>query len=412
MDEHIDLAWLHGLLHRRGSRRDLFRLFGAAGAGLALSACGIQVKKAPSPKRGGAQTFWAGKRKQGHIDFANWPLYMDPEHPELKKFTASTGITVTYKEVIEDNAEWFAKIRPNLAAGRPIGYDLMVMTNGIQFSELVELGFVAPLDHARLPNFAKYAGEKYKRETFDPGNVFSVPWASGMTGIGYNAKYVKTPPTAIADLWDPQYKGKVGMMADIMEIGNFAMLLDGVEPTESGPDEWAKAADRLRSQREQGIVRAYYDTDYIDKLAKGDVWLAMAWSGDIFQENVSKGTNLKFVLPVEGATLWTDNMMIPKTARNPVGAIMLMDFFYDPANAASLTEYINYITPVPSTRDLIRAEAAKASGAERQTLEQVADSSLVFPSGNDYNRLYSYRPLENAKERRQYQSVFLPIIES
>jgi spermidine/putrescine transport system substrate-binding protein len=412
MNEQIDLALLRGLTHRRHSRRDLFRLFGAAGAGLALSACGVQSNKAPASKRGDAQKFWAGKQKHGHINFANWPLYMDPKHPELRRFTASTGITVTYKEVIEDNATWYAKIQPQLAAGRSIGYDLMVMTNGINFSELVDLGYVAPLDHARLPNFAKYAGEKYKNETFDPGNIFSIPWASGMTGIGYNPQYVKTPPTAIADLWDPQYKGKVGMMADIMEVGNFAMLLDGIEPTDSGPDEWAKAADRLRNQREKGIVRAYYDTDYIEQLANGNVWLSMAWSGDVFQQNVSAGTNLKFVLPDEGATLWADNMMIPTTARNPVGAITLMDFFYDPAIAASLTEYINYITPVPSTRDLIRAEAAKASGTERQALEQVANSPLVFPSEKDYNKLFSYRPFENAGERQKYQSIFQPIIEA
>jgi spermidine/putrescine transport system substrate-binding protein len=412
LNKHIDPALLRGLTHRRVGRRDLFRLFGAAGAGLALSACELEGKKAPSFKRADAQKFWAGKQTRGHVNFANWPLYMDPKHPELKKFTAKTSITVTYREVIEGNAPWLAKIKPRLAAGRPIGYDLMVMTNGIEFRELAAGGYLAPLDHDRLPNFAEYAAKKYKQETFDPGNVFSIPWASGMTGIGYNPKYVKTPPTAIADLWDPQYKGKVGMMSDVLEIGNFALLLDGIEPVDSGADEWEKAADRLRSQRDQGIVREYYDTDYIEPLANGDVWLTMAWSGDIFQQNVSEGTDLRFVLPEEGATVWTDNMMIPKTAKNPVDAIMLMDFFYDPAIAASLTEYINYITPVPRTRSIIRSEAAKASGAERQALEQVANSPLVFPVGADYTKLHSYRPFEDAAEKGRYLSFFLPIVQS
>jgi spermidine/putrescine transport system substrate-binding protein len=411
MNEHIDPALLRGLARRRYDRRDLFSLFAVAGAGLALSACEIQSKKAPSSKQSEVRRFWSGKRKKGHLDFANWPLYMDPKHPQLKKFTAATGITVTYKEVIQDNASWFARIRPQLAAGRSIGYDLMVMTNGIEFSQLIELGYLAPLDHARLPNFNKYVGKKYKSETFDPGNVYSVPWTSGMTGIGYNPKYVKTPPTAIADLWDPQYKGRVGMMSNTQEIGNFAMLLDGIDPEDSGADEWAKAADRLKSQRDKGIVRKYYNQNYIDPLSNGDVWLTMAWSGDIFQQNVSQGTNLKFVLPQEGATIWTDNMVIPKTARSPVDAIMLMDFFYNPVIAATLTEYINYITPVPSTRDLIRADAAKASGAQRQTLDQVANSPLVFPSESDFANLYTYRSFEDSREMRQYQSLFLPIVQ-
>jgi spermidine/putrescine transport system substrate-binding protein len=412
MNKHIDPALLRGLTHRRVGRRDFFLLFGAAGAGLALPACELQSKKAPSFKRADAQKFWADKQAHGHVNFANWPLYMDPKHPELKKFTAKTSITVTYKEVIQDTGSWFTKIAPRIATGRSIGYDLMVMTNGVEFTDLVAGGYLAPLDHARLPNFAEYAATKYKQERFDPGNVFSIPWASGMTGIGYNPKYVKTPPTAIADLWDPQYKGKVGMMSDTQEIGNFAMLLDGIEPVDSGVDEWAKAADRLRSQRDQGIVREYYGQDYIEPLTSGDVWLSMAWSGDIFQQNVSEGTDLRFVLPEEGATIWTDNMMIPKTAKNPVDAIMLMDFFYDPANAASLAEYINYVTPVPSTRDIIRSDAAKASGDDKTALEQVADSPLVFPSDADYAKLHSYRSFKNAQERQQYQSVFEPITQS
>jgi spermidine/putrescine transport system substrate-binding protein len=410
-EQHIHPALLRGLTHRRVGRRGLIQLFGAAGAGLALSACGIQNKKAPPSRPGEVQRFWADKRKKGHLNFANWPLYMDPKHPQLKKFTAATDIKVTYREVIQDNAPWFAKIQPRLAAGRSIGYDLMVMTNGIQFSQLVELGYLAPLDHAKLPNFAKYAGEKYKGQTFDPGNVYSIPWTSGMTGIGYNPKYVKVPPTTIADLWDPQYKGRVGMMDDTQEIGNFAMLLDGIDPEESGVDEWAKAADRLKSQRAMGIVRKYYGADYIDPLTNGEIWLTMAWSGDIFQQNTSKGTNLKFVLPEEGATIWTDNMIIPKTAKSPVDAIMLMNFFYDPVIAAGLTEYINYVTPVPSTRDIIRAEAAKATGAARQALEQVADSPLVYPSDSDYANLRSYRRFENSRERQEYQSIFQPIIQ-
>jgi spermidine/putrescine transport system substrate-binding protein len=135
----------------------------------------------------------------------------------------------------------------------------------------------------------------------------------------------------------------------------------------------------------------------------------MAWSGDIFQQNVSEGTDLRFVLPEEGATIWTDNMMIPKTAKNPVDAIMLMDFFYDPAIAASLTGYINYIPPVPLAQNIIRSEAARASGAEKQALEQIANSPLVFPAGADYSKLHTYRTFENAGEKQRYMSLFQPI---
>ncbi|MCW2940656.1 MAG: extracellular solute-binding protein family 1 [Actinomycetia bacterium] len=412
MNEQIDPALLRGLTQSRYDRRDIVKMFGALGAGAALAACGVTGKKAAPAQQSDVRKYWAGKTKGGHVDFANWPLYMDPKHPELKKFTQQTGISVTYSEVIQDNPSWFAKIQPQLAAGQSINYDLMVVTNGIVFTELVELGFLAPLDHAKLPNFTKNAGVQYKTESYDPGNVYSIPWASGMTGIAYNSKYITTPPTSMADLWNPKYKGKVGMMAEPEELGNFGLIALGVNPETSTPDDWTKAAAKLKSQRDQGLVRKYYDQDYIKALSSGDTWISMAWSGDIFQQNLAEHTQLKFIIPQEGATIWTDNMMIPKTAAHPVDAITLMDFFYDPAIAASLTEYINYVTAVPGAQQVIQSAAAQASGSDKKTLEQVAASSLVFPAAADYAKLKHFPAFKTNQEKQQYLSLIQPITQS
>lgn len=411
MQEPMDPGILRGMTQRRLGRRDMLRIAGLSASTLALAACGVKGKAttSSSPAPGAVDEYWSGKAKSGRLYFANWPLYMDPKKPELAKFTQQTGIQVTYQEVIQDDASWFAKIQPQLAVKRGIGYDLMVVTNGIQFTELVDLGYLAPLDHNRMPNFAANAAAKYKNEAFDPGNVYSVPWASGATGIAYDPDKVPSPPTKIADLWDPQYKGKVGMFSDGQEIGNFGMLKLGINPEKSTPSDWQKAADELKKQRDNGIVRKYYDQGYIDALGKGDITVCMAWSGDIFQKNLSDGTNLKFVVPDEGGTLWTDNMMIPATADNPVDAIMLMDFFYQPDIAASLAEYINYITPVPAAQAVIKSDAAAAKGEDKDTLNQVADSPLVFPSATDLSKLYYYRSFKNTAEQQQYNSIFNPI---
>jgi spermidine/putrescine transport system substrate-binding protein len=207
------------------------------------------------------------------------------------------------------------------------------------------------------------------------------------------------------DLWDPAFKGKVGMMSDGQEIGNFGMFALGIDPEKSTPEDWKKAGAKLQEQKDKGIVRKYYEQDYIDALTRGDVWLTMAWSGDIFQQNLSEKSDLKFVIPKEGATIWTDNLMIPKTAENPVDALMLMDFLYQPATAAKLTEIINYVTPVPAAKDVITADAAKATGADQKSLQAVAASPLVFPSEADYAKLRHYRSLTPATEK-EYNAVF------
>ena len=133
----------------------------------------------------------------------------------------------------------------------------------------------------------------------------------------------------------------------------------------------------------------------------------MAWSGDIYQVNAEEGTNLKFVIPEEGATLWTDNLTIPITAQNPVDALMLIDFFYDPDIAASLTEYINYICPVPHAKEVLLDRAAELDGEDREALEELANSPLVFPSESDYARLHNYVVLDvEAGEDEEFNSIF------
>jgi spermidine/putrescine transport system substrate-binding protein len=407
-----DPSLVRGLTERRLGRRDALRLSGLSALGLALSACGVKGQGSPaaSVAPDAVAKYWAGKTRNGKVDFANWPLYMDPKHPELKKFTAETGIAVTYKEVIQEMAPWFAKVQPQLKAGQSIGYDLMVISNGIHFRQFRDSNFLAPLDHARLPNYAANAGASYKKEAFDPGNVYSVPWASGMTGIAYDPAKVKRPITKLADLWDPAFKGKVGMFSDTQELGNVGMLMLGIDPEKSTPDDWNEAAGKLKEQKTSGILRNYYDQSYIDALGKGEVWITQAWSGDIFQKNVSEGTKLKFVIPEEGGTIWTDNFTIPITAVNPVDAITLIDFFYRVPIQASLTEYINYVSPVPAAQEQIRQDAAKASGDDRATFEAVAKSPLVFPTAADYAKLHYYRDFATVAEQQAYQKVFEPIV--
>ncbi|GAA4138734.1 spermidine/putrescine ABC transporter substrate-binding protein [Actinomadura keratinilytica] len=401
--DHLDPSLLRGLTR---PRRDVLRVLGAAGAGLALAACGVQGQGGKQDvTRSQVERYWAGKTRNGRLSWANWPGYMEDDRATLKAFEKATGIEVEYKEVIQETASWFGRIQAPLAAGQSIGFDLMVMTNGIQLEKARQLGYLAPLDHSRLKTFAANAGPGFTNPSYDPGNTFTVPYVSGITGIAYNTRYVDEEITSIAQLFDARYKGRVGMLADSQELGNFGMFLIGVDPEKSTPADWERAAERLRRQRDAGIVRKYYEQDYIDAVSKGDVWLTMAWSGDVYS---LAGPDVRFAVPEEGGTIWTDNLCIPKTAANPVDAITMMDWLYDPENNAPLTEFINYITPVPAVRTVIAEHARKAGGEEKKELERLGSSPLVFPAADDMARLRHYRRLTQDEETR-YQKIFEPI---
>nr|WP_244984113.1 spermidine/putrescine ABC transporter substrate-binding protein [Actinomadura citrea] len=379
---------------------------GAAGAGLALSACGVKGQGGKEKvSQSDVEKYWAGKTGSGRLNWANWPGYMQDDRETIKAFEKETGVKVTYKEVIQEMAPWFGKIQAPLAAGQSIGFDLMVMTNGIQLEQCRQLGYLAPLDLSKLPNFQANAGPSFKNPSYDPGNAFTVPYESGVTGIAYNTEYVKEEITSIAQLFDPKYKGKVGMMGDSQELGNFGMFLLGIDPEKSTKADWEKAAAKLREQRDKGIVRKYYSQDYVDAVSKGDVWMTMAWSGDVYSLT---SPDVKFVVPREGGTIWTDNLCVPKTAENPVDALTLMNWLYLPENNAPLTEFINYMPPIPATQKLIAQKAEQAGGADKKDLTRLSTSPLVFPSQADLARLRHYRRLTQAEET-EYQKIFEPI---
>ena len=193
--------------------------------------------------------FWAQQRKAGVLDWANWPLYIDTltrRPPSIDLFTKQTGIEVNYRAVIQDNPSFFAQISPVLAAGQSIGYDLIVISDGWELTQLIQNRWLIPLDQSRMPNFHRYAGSIARDPPFDPGNRYSASWQSGLTGIAYDPRMTGREITSVKDLWDPAFKGKVGMMADDTELGAVGMLALGIDDqTKSTPDDWRRAADLL-----------------------------------------------------------------------------------------------------------------------------------------------------------------------
>jgi spermidine/putrescine transport system substrate-binding protein len=358
-------------------------------------------------------SFWAAQKKSGTLDFANWPLYIDvgkgSDHPSLDLFTKQTGIHVTYDEVIQQDDTYYGKIAPVLAEGQGTGYDLMVITNGVFLQDLIERNYLIPLDQTKMTNFYNNASDLVKDTSYDRGNVYTMAWQSGITGIGYDPKLVGHKITSWDDLQDPALKGKIGMFADNEDLPNAALCAIGVNPETSVEADWLKAAAWLK--RQSPLVRKYYEQDYISSLSKGDLWASQAWSGDIFQANLN-GASLEFVVPKEGAPIWTDNMCIPAHAKHPLDAMIYMDWVYQPKIAAMLADYIAYITPVSAAQQVFEQEAAAAtSKADRQSYDQIAQSTLIFPAQSEYSRLHRYRVL-NEDELTTWDNLFEPIYQS
>jgi spermidine/putrescine transport system substrate-binding protein len=409
------------------TRRSFMRRSAYAGGALSipaiLAACGIGPAATPSstatqvaasPSVTPAPT--PSPSPSGQLNFANWPLYIDTDekdkskHQTLLDFTKKTGIKVKYAESIADNVSFFGTIQPSLAQKKDTGWDLIVMTDWM-IGKMIGLGYLEEFDPATaVPQFMANAADKYKDPSYDPGNKHSVPWQSGITGIGYNPKLTKREITGFKDLLDPAFKGKIGMFNDMRDCMHLALLYNGIEPKDATSDDAKKAAKTLLDQAP--LARKHYGNEYADDLASGALALTMAWSGDVFQLQFDN-PDLKFVVPEEGGILWVDNMAIPKLAKHPIDAIQMMDFVYDPKIAAQITEYVNYICPVPGAKAVIdqhiKDADAKKDKETSDYLKSVAASPLVFPTEDMLSKLRSYKVLSEAEEK-EWNDLFQPVI--
>ena len=412
----LDPAWLRGMTMPRISRRDALRGAGLLGASAFLAACGVEGSgggdEAPQ-----ASGFWDSQTKAGQLNFANWPLYMDQEkqggktvYPSLQEFTKETGIKVNYKEVIEDNDSFLGKINPSLQAGQDTGWDLIVITNGGPIEKLIRQNFLIELDHSKLPNFQKNAAPSVKNPTYDPGNKYTLAWQSGLVGLAYNPKLTKREITSWQDLKDPAFKGKITMFGDDTDFPTLTMISLGIDPAKSTEEDWKRTAEEMKRLRPQ--IREFVDNaGMAEGLSSGNAWISQAYSGDIYQLNNSGSPDIKFVIPSEGATYWTDNMAIPKGAKHPLDAITYMDYVYRPEVAAKLAEYIAYITPVPAAKEVLQAKAAKASGEDKAYLDDLVTNPLIFPTEADLANTKRYRNL-TVEEEQVWDGIFQPIVQS
>jgi spermidine/putrescine transport system substrate-binding protein len=403
---------------RRLSRRTFLRDAGRGGIymgsavslGAILAACGIapQSSTTPTAATGGSPT--PRPSKVGFVQWANWPEYIDIDddgnYPTLDKFKKETGIQVNYVEAINDNEDFFGSIQPDLQAGGQLNWDMIVMTDWM-IERMIRLNYLEPLDHSQLPNFTANADQLYVDPWYDKGNKFSTAWQSGITGIGYNPKLTKREITSIDDLFDPAFKGRVGMFSDMRDDFSLVMLSQGVKLENATLEDVRKARDKIRTAREQGQFRAFYGNEYYDELSGGNLAVSIAWSGDISQMQLYDNPDIKFVIPESGGMRWVDNMALPARVKHPIDAHMLMNFWYDPVNAQTLSEYIGYFSPVKNVPNRIQAHAQDVQNkGDKETADQLRFiASTIEPTKEELDRVFYYKVLDEDEER-QWNELF------
>ena len=377
------------------SRRGFLSAMGATGAAAALAACGTSSEDSSSEADG------TGEQTSGeNVVWANWTAYLDRKkgkYPTLEVFQKESGYTVDYKEDIDGNVTFNGKVEPQLQNNQYTGYDMVTLTDWLA-AEWIRKGYVAQIDDSLVPN-KKNILPALLDVAFDPGRQYSLTWQSGFAGLVWNKERVPDGLKTVDDLWQESLKGKVVVLDEMRDTMGIILLSQGVDISQ-GVDEaqFQKGLDELKKQIDSGQIKQVKGNSYLNDLKNEQAWAAIAWSGDIFQINAEEGDKWEFVLPESGGTLWSDNLLMPSTSENMIGAEAIMDYYYDPKVAAEVAAWVNFICPVQGAQ------------AEMEKIDKdLANSPWIFPTDEILSDAYVFAPL-TPEQDVQYSDEFGRVI--
>ncbi|MEY4410252.1 MAG: hypothetical protein RLZ99_725 [Actinomycetota bacterium] len=386
------------------SRRATLLGLGGTAAVMSLASCAADTKSALTPAEDLSDS-------EKVLVWHNWPLYMDGEddgsYPTLNRFMSESGITVEYMMEIDDNDTWYAKVKDQLALGTDPGFDVACPTNWL-VNRMIGLGYLQTLDNANLPNKVANLAPAYLGDANDPERTLSVPYQGIIGGIVYNKKMYKEAtgkdaPASLADVWAPELKGRVGLISEMRDSVGLTLLSQGIDITSEESlteDAFNAAVEFIAAQVSSGQIFNIKGNSYGEDLVNGNIIVALAWSGDTTILNAEVGEErFGFVVPDTGSTISSDSFVVPMGSAHKKNAEALINYYYDPVNAAELAAYVNYVTPVVGAKE----EMLK-------TDPELAENPLIFPSEEFLSNVHAFRALSGQEEQRfatAWQNVLL-----
>ena len=333
------------------------------------------------------------------VRFGNWSLYLDYDnksktYPTLVSFTKKTGIKVKYMEVIDDNDSFTAKVTPQLRLKKDIGYDLVVPTEWMA-ARWINSGFAQKFDKSAVPN-SKNLLPFLTNRAFDPDRSYTLPWAGVIAGLAWNKIKLPKGIQSLEDKVNPErglftnpaLKGKIEVLSEMRDTVGLILMWQGVDIAKPfAQTKWDNALEYLKKKIKDGWIRQIKGQSYQEDLISDDAVAVSGWSGDVNQLNLQTQNRFGFGLPDSGGTFSSDNMLIPATSPNKVGAQAVMNYYFDPLVAAKVSNYINYVCPVQGAQDAM----AKVNPAN-------VKNTLIFPDAKMWANLHVFRDLTSAEQ--------------
>ena len=299
-------------------------------------------------------------------------IYMPGEYINedvVARFEEETGASVVMDN-FDSNEQMYIKV----ANGE--SYDLLIPSD-YMIQRLIEEDYLQKLDQKELKKTFKKINTSILNSQYDPNNVYSVPYFWGSVGICYDKTKVSQEELENEGyniFLDEKYRGDIYLYDSERDSMMMALKALGYSMNTENEDELNEAYDWL-VQCVNTMKPEIVTDEIIDNMAQARKALGLIYSGDaayVMAENEDIG----FYMPQEGTNIWTDAMVIPKTAENVPLAMEFMKFITNYENAKDNSEYVGYTSPNKKVEDKLASTTFK--GIDAYTPRSDYDKDEVF----------------------------------
>ena len=296
--------------------------------------------------------FFATPKEQITLNVYNWGQYIadgsDDSMEVIKEFEARhPNIKVNYS-TYDSNEIMYSKL-----ANGGITVDVIIPSD-YMIARLISEDMLLPLNFDNIPNY-QYVDENFRNTSYDPDNLYSVPYTWGTVGILYNTKYVdEADVTGWELLWNEKYTGKTLMFGNSRDAFGIAQYLLGYDVNTMDKDELRACAAKLLEQKP--VLQQYVMDEIFATMQNEEAWIAPYYAGDCLTM-MGENENLAFYLPEnQGFNLFIDAMCIPCCAKEKEAAELFINFLCDPEIAGANMDWICYSTPISAAKEFMDPE--------------------------------------------------------
>lgn len=312
---------------------------------------------------------------KGEVNVFIWTEYVSDS--AISGFEEATGIKVNVS-TYSSNEDLLAKLKSESEGT----YDV-ILPSDYAIEYLIAQDKLEALDKEKLTNLSNI-DSAYLDESFDPGNVYSVPYEGGVACIAVNTAKVDKEITSYADLFDPSLKGQLVVLDDYRAVIGMTERYMGLSMNETDPDTLTQVEEKLLTLKDN--VKLYDSDSPKSALISGDCTVGMVWSAEAALA-MDENPDIQIVYPTEGAYVFLDNWAIPKGAKNYDAAMEFINYMLSAEAAKMNIEDFPYLCPNKAALELMGDDYVK-NEAKNVPAEVISSGEFVSYLDTDTLAVY------------------------